>query len=314
RILVAMSPMSADSSAATHVGAESTDDPSMAARQGATPPAWLHESRGRLLLAAIGGLRQNLDKLTQLVQLIAALFRPSLIRARLARLRDRGFVDTAPTINQLLVAARDQMALNAGIETKSFYASQGIPWGFHNLRRFLSGPATMMDPVGLFSPRDTLIHHVLQTFHRHPVYDLALLAAHEGGLDAMEAQADALLAGRHPHQAALASLIEDGSYHARLPRDIAAFRAAPHAPARDIPANLLHDAEMMLGMDQFKDLRGLCRYASRLKVGRLGGLRAWLAVAFDVTLGSLVRVRLGPRQIRIDACDPDLVARHLGKR
>jgi hypothetical protein len=283
----------------------------MAARQGATPPAWLRQSRWRLLAAAIGGFRQNLDKLTQLGELIAAIFRPRLVRARLERLRKAGFVDTSPSINQLLVAARDQMALNAGVETKAFYASQGIPWVFHNLRRFLAGPATMMDPVGVFSPRDTIVHHVLQTFHRHPVYDLALLAAHEGGWDAIEAQAKALLAGTHPHQAALASLIEDGSYHARLPNDIAAFRAAPHDPARDIPGNLVDDEEMMLGMDQFKDIRGLCRYASRLHVGTLGGLRAWLAVAFDVSLGALMHVRLGPRHINVEACDPNLVARHL---
>ncbi|HEY0708590.1 MAG TPA: hypothetical protein VGG33_17410 [Polyangia bacterium] len=283
----------------------------MAARQGATPPAWRGQSRWRLMAAAIGGFRQNVDKLRQLTQLLAALFRPGLVRARLNRLRTEGFVDTNPSINQLLVAARDQMALNAGVETKEFYASQGIPWVFHNLRRFIAGPATMMDPVGLFSPRDTIVHHVLQTFHRHPVYDLALLVAHEGGLDAMEVQAQELLAGTHPHQQALASLIEDGSYHARLPNDIAAFRAVPHQAPRDIPANLVDDAEMMLGMDQFKDIRGLCRYASRLDVGPLGGLRAWLAVAFDVTLGAILPVKLGPRHLRIDACDPPLIARHM---
>src|SRR4029453_11606909 len=98
-------------------------------------------------------------------------------------------------------------------ETKLFYRSQGIPWIFHNLRRLLAGPATMLDPVGLFSPRQTIIHHVLQTFHRHPVYDLVLLEAHEGGLEQMAAEADAVLAGRHPHQRALTSLIEDGAYH-----------------------------------------------------------------------------------------------------
>jgi hypothetical protein len=283
----------------------------MAARQGATPPAWLGQSRWRLLGAVIGGWRQNRDKLAQLVALVAALFRPALVRQRLVRLQQQGFIDRLPSIPQLLVAARDQMILNATVETRLFYESQGIPWIFHNLRRFLSGPATVMDPVGLFSPRDALIHHVLQTFHRHPVYDLALLNAHEGGLDAMASQADALLAGTHPHQAALASLIEDGAYHTRLPREIAAFRADPHAPARPIPPGLLADPEMMLGMDQFKDLRGLTRYATRLQVGAGAAWRAWLAVFFDATLGSLLHLRLGPRHLQLAACDPDLVRAHL---
>src|SRR5688500_11247840 len=114
----------------------------MAERQGATPPPWRGQSSLRLLVAAIGGWRQNLDKLVQLASLVLALFRPALVRRRLARLTEQGFVDRSATISQLLVAARDQMVLNAGVETKQFYASQGIPWGFHNLRRFLAGPAT----------------------------------------------------------------------------------------------------------------------------------------------------------------------------
>ena len=137
-----------------------------------------------------------------------------------------------PTVPQLLVAGRDQMIVGAAAETKMFYRSQGIPWVFHNLRRFISGPATMLDPIGLFSPRDAIIEHVLQTFHRHPLYDLVLLRAHEGGLEEMARQAQQVAAGTHPHQRALTSLIEDGSYHARLPDDIAAFAANPNAPAR----------------------------------------------------------------------------------
>jgi hypothetical protein len=287
-------------------------DSSMASRQGATAPAWIGRGRGDLLRAAIGGARQNWDKLVQLVGLVAALVRPALVRRRLARLRDAGHVDATPTIPQLLVAARDQMIISATTETRMFYASQGIPWVFHNLRRFLSGPATMLDPVGLFSPRQAIVHHVLQTFHRHPVYDLVLLEAHDGGVDELERQARQLLAGVHPHQRALESLIEDGSYHARLLDDIADYRRDPHAPPRPIPPGLIDDPHLMLAMDQFKDLRGYARYAARLRVGALAALAAWLAVAWDETLGGALGRRLGPRRIVVEACDPELVAQHPG--
>src|SRR5512138_3353945 len=240
---------------------------SMAETQGATPPAWLGRSRWRLLADVIGGFRQNWDKLVQLLSLLAAYFRPGLVRRRLERLRALGHSDATATIAQLLVAGRDQMVVSAAEETKVFYRSQGIPWVFHNLRRFISGPATMLDPIGLFAPRDTLVHHVLQTFHRHPLYDLVLLRAHEGGVEAMAAQARQILDGTHPHQRTLASLIEDGAYHARLPRDIAAFQEDPHRPARPIPSGLVDQAELMLAMDQFKDVAGFVRYASRLHVG-----------------------------------------------
>ena len=81
------------------------------------------------------------------------------------------------------------------------------------------------------------------------------------------AQARQIVDGTHPHQRALASLIEDGAYHARLPRDIAAFQADPHEPARPIPPGLVDEPDLMLAMDQFKDVRGFARYASRLRVG-----------------------------------------------
>ena len=137
------------------------DARSMAETQGATPPSWLGRSRWSLLADAIGGVPQNWDKLRQLASLGAAFFRPALVRERLERLRDLGHVDveTLPTVAQLLVAGRDQMMVSAVEETRIFYQSQGIPWVFHNLRRFLSGPATLLDPVGLFAPRDAIVHH-----------------------------------------------------------------------------------------------------------------------------------------------------------
>jgi hypothetical protein len=277
----------------------------MAEIQGATPPTWLGRSRWSLVTDVIGGWRQNLDKLMQLGGLISGYLRPSIVRARLERLRALGHIDVIPTLAQLLVAGRDQMMLNASEETKVFYKNQGVPWVFHNLRRLIAGPATMADPIGLFSPRDAIVHHVLQTFHRHPVYDLVLLRAHESGVEEMARQATQIIEGTHPHQRALASLIEDGSYHARLPSDIAAFQVEPHLEPRAIPEDLVADPELMLGMDQFKDLRGFARYASRLEVGLAKGVLAWLAVGFDETLGSVLGVKLGPRHIRVDACEPE---------
>jgi hypothetical protein len=248
-----------------------------------------------LLRDVIGGVRQNWDKLVQLVSMLVAYLRPRLVQRRLERLRALGHIDATPTIAQLLVAGRDQMMVSAAEETRMFYRSQRIPWVFHNLRRFVSGPATMLDPVGLFAPRDAIVHHVLQTFHRHPLYDLVLLRATEG---------------THPHQRALASLIEDGAYHARLPRDIAAFQADPHEPARPIPSGLVDEADLMLAMDQFKDIAGFVRYASRLRVGMPAAIGAWLVAGFDETLGGLIGRKMGPRRVRLEACDPELVARH----
>ena len=283
----------------------------MSVKQGATPPAWIGRGRLRLLADVIGGFRQNLDKIVQLAGFLLALLRPSRVRARLERLRELGHVDVAPSLPQLLVAGRDQMIVSASTETKLFYASQGIPWIFHNVRRFLSGPATVLDPVGLFAPRDAIIHHVLQTFHRHPVYDLVLLRAHEGGVEEMEKQATAIVAGTHPHQRALTSLVEDGSYHARLVGEVAAFRANPLLPARPVPEHLVDDPHLMLAMDQFKDIRGYTRYASRLDVTLGAALVAWLEVVYDESIGYLIGKALGPKRVQEEACDPEIRAKWL---
>ncbi len=281
----------------------------MAAMQGATPPAWRHRSRWSLLRDVWGGWAQTRDRVTQLGQLLLAFLRPGLVRARLERLSALGHIDVIPTTAQILVAAHDQMFLGAIKETEMFYRSQGIPWVFHNLRRFLSGPATVLDPAGLFSPRDTIVHHVLQTFHRHPVYDLVLLRGFPDGPEVMERQAEQILAGTHPHQRALTSLIEDGAYHARVINQIRQFRADPFVASDPIPPGLVEDPALMLAMDQFKDLRGFTSYAARLPVGAAAAISAWSGVAFDATLGALLR--LGPRAttVRVECCDPDLVAR-----
>jgi hypothetical protein len=285
---------------------------SMADLQGATLPPWRGRTRRRLLADVAGGVRQNWDKLVQLIGLVLAYLWPPIVRRRLERLRALGHIDVVPTIPQLLVAGRDQMMVSAVEETKVFYASQAIPWVFHNVRRFLSGPATVLDPIGLFSPRDAIIHHVLQTFHRHPIYDLVLLRAHDRGVEEMAAQTAQVLAGSHRHQRALTSLIEDGSYHPRLPADIAAFVADPHVAARPIPPGLVSEPNLMLAMDQFKDVRGYTSYASRLPVGLGGAVLAWLVVGFDESVGALLHLKLGPRRIRTEACDPALRARHPG--
>jgi hypothetical protein len=106
-------------------------------------------------------------------------------------------------------------------------------------------------------------------------------------------------------------LIEDGSYHGRLPAEIRAFRADPLASGRPIPPGLVPDARLMLAMDQFKDLRGYTNYAARLRTSGGAALLAWLQVAFDETIGGLLGVKLGPRHIQVACCDPEIIARHL---
>ncbi len=280
--------------------------------QGNTPPRWRGRSEASLWRACIGGWAQNVDKLREVGRVLAAWLRPRIVRERLERLRELGHCDVVPTQAQLLVAARHQLSFSLGAETRLFYEAQGIPWTIHNLKRFIAYPTTMMDPVGLFNARDSVIHHVLQTFHRHATYDLVLLRAYEGGLEEMQRQLDQLAAGTHLHQAALDSLVEDGSYHDRLRRDVAEFIADPHVKARPIPDGLVPDPLLMLAMDQFKDVRGYVAYAARLQVTPWDAFMTYVQLANNELLLGPLGLTLGPTSLQVSACDPDLVERHLG--
>ena len=92
----------------------------------------------------------------------------------------------------------------------------------------------------------------------------------------MRTQLAQLETGTHVHQRSLDSLVEDGSYHDRLRRDVAEFIDNPWVQPRDIPDGLVQNAHLMLAMDQFKDIRGYTNYASRLQVGPLHVLQAFV--------------------------------------
>ena len=279
--------------------------------QGNTPPTWLGRSSWLLCMDVVGGWAQNKEKIAEVFRMLSAMFRPALVRSRLNRLKELGHCDVAPTMSQLLVASRHQLSFSLGADTKEFYRAQGVPWTFHNLRRFFAYPTTMMDPVGLFSPRNSIIQHVLQTFHRHATYDLVLLHGHEGGVEEMQAQLDQLANGTHLHQRSLDSLVEDGSYHDRLRRDVREFAENPFVQARDIPEGLVKDPHLMLAMDQFKDIRGYTNYASRLQVGPFHVLLAFIHLVVNETIGEATNFRIGPKNLTVEACEPTLIEKHM---
>ena len=119
--------------------------------------------------------------------------------------------------------------------------------------------------------------------------------------------------GAHLHQRSLDALVEDGSYHDRLRRDVPEFARHPHIEPRPIPDGLVEDPHLMLAMDQFKDFRGYTDYASRLNVGSLDVLKAFVLIAINETIGELFRIKLGPKTLEVQACEPALVERHLGE-
>ena len=115
---------------------------------------------------------------------------------------------------------------------RDYYAQQGISFGFHQLLRVLDDPVSMIDPTGFLSERDTIVGHVMQVVHLNPIYDLQLLQMFADGLDELERQVEAMVAGTHPRQRTIGAIVEDPDYHARLLDYVRALpRGSRHAAA-----------------------------------------------------------------------------------
>lgn len=245
-------------------------------------------SRWTRVAVAIGGPRQIAGKLKRAARTLAIRAnRPELDR-RLRRLQALGIIETIPTRLQIRFGGMDMLRFCILPAARAYYRANGIDFQFHYLLRFLEDPMSMLDPVGLYSDRDTIVGHLLQSVHLNPVYDLQLLTMLQG-LDDLEQQAEAMVLGKHPRQATIATVIEDPDYHARLLDYVRRFRVDPAAPPpiRDVD-DLRERESFRLAEATFHTLPGFMRYASRL----------------PRDLPSLVRHRRTTRSIDPAHCDP----------
>jgi hypothetical protein len=221
-----------------------------------------------LLRQAAGSPSAALGKLRRLAALLSAYADGVELDARLLRLHQKGLVDAIPGRIQLVVGSIDMLRFWISPASAQYYEAIGIGYGFHQLLRLLDEPASLADPVGLFSTRDGIIGHLMQVVHANPVYDLELLQMFDDGLDALEAQLEAMLAGTHPRAAAIGAIVEEPDYHARLLAFVRAFRRDPGVPPMlrsNIEPGGFGELERTFG-----SLRGAMRYFTRLPDDALG--------------------------------------------
>jgi len=200
----------------------------------AAQPARLSASPWILLRDAAGGPRAMAGKVRRLAHALASYADGRALDARLRRLREIGLVERPPTRLQLVVGSVDMLRFWISPASAEYYATKGIHFGFHQLLRILDEPASMVDPTGFLSTTDNIIGHVMQVVHANPRYDLELLESHEGGLEELERQIEAMLAGTHPRAKSIGAIVEEPDYHARLLEYVRAYRRdrGAHAPKR----------------------------------------------------------------------------------
>jgi hypothetical protein len=188
-------------------------------------------SKLSLLRQAAGSPAEMVEKLGRFASAIAAYADAPALDRRLRRLRDLGHIEIIPTRIQLVVGGIDMMRFWVIPCSEDYYRDQGIHFGFHQLLRVLDEPASLVDPVGFLSTRDGIIGHVMQVVHANPHYDLQLLESHEDGLEQLERQVEAMIAGTHPRARSIGAIVEEPDYHARLLAYVRAYRSGPGAEA-----------------------------------------------------------------------------------
>jgi len=244
------------------------------------------ESPLRLLAQAAGSPGEMILKLRRLVRALSGYVNRTTIDRRLALLVERGYIDRdrVPTRVQLAVGGLDMLRFWISPAAAQYYADKGIHFGFHQVLRILDDPASMIDPIGLLSDRDVIIGHVMQVVHANPSYDLQLLEAHDDGLDELESQVEAMIAGTHPRARSIGAIIEDPDYHARLLEYVRAYKRErnAHAPVRE---NVANDPKWAPIERTFGTLRNAMIYFSRMpSTMREAGLHLATVKAFPIHL------------------------------
>ena len=228
------------------------------------------------LVRRTAGTPRELDgKLRRLLTAVHSFGREQQVRPRLERLKELGHIDVIPTRRQRMVGAVDMLRFFIVPCAQDYYESKGINFRFHTALRWLDDPASVVDPTGLNSTRDTIIGHVMQVVHANPHYDLQLLDTFEDGLDEMEQQVRDVLAGTHPRTASIRAIVEDELYHPRLLTYIQAYRDNPHAvpPLRE---NIT--AEFAVSERTFGDLHAAMRYFASMPKSVSGAVRHLMTV------------------------------------
>lgn len=222
----------------------------------------------RLFASALGGPFAWWGKAVRLARTARIGLDPRETRRRLDALERAGLASARPTRLQLLFAGLDMLRFLIAPAARDYYAQQRISFGFHQALRVADDPVSMIDPTGFFSDRDTIIGHVMQVVHMNPIYDLQLVQMFDGGLDEMERQVEAMVAGTHPRAGTIGAIVEEPDYHARLLDYIRRYRSDPNTEPLERPiVSLGGEPHFVAAQRAFTNLPDYLRYSAALPTG-----------------------------------------------
>ena len=219
----------------------------------------------QLMARALGGPLVIFDKLKRFFVTLSYYFRPGAQRKRLERLKIKGYIEKIPSWGQIWFGSFDMLRYFIEPAAESYLKSKGINFFFHQVLRVLNDPASMIDPVGIRVPRDTIICHVLEVVHANPVYDFQALEQFDDGLDQMQLQVEQMLQKSHKRYKSISAITEDPDYHQRRYTYLLEYRKDPltRQMIRDT-GDARKDRAFLLAELTYGTLPSVFRYFNRL--------------------------------------------------
>jgi hypothetical protein len=240
----------------------------MHARENRTPFVF---AGARRVYQVVGGPHRRLvAKVRNLGRVLASLVDGRERARRLERLRALHLVDEVPTSAQLFTLTVDMFRFYVLPNADKFYRNNATSGVLQTVLRILDDPATMVDPLGLSTERDTIVSHLLHVQHASTLYDLQLLQIFPDGLERLEREIVAVLDDTHERAAPIKAVVDDPAYHPRL---LAEVRQLQVDPTAEIAPRSVEDSEEWSRLEgTFGTLRGALGYACTLPKDWVPGL------------------------------------------
>ena len=217
-------------------------------------------------LTAVGTPREVGQKIWNAWSTLVTTFNRKERRARLNHLKEQGLLEAIPTEWQIWNASHDMLWNYIIPSNGEFYEHYDQNQYWLQFLRIFDEPSAMMDPTGLAVSRDMVVSHLLHVVHVSAGYDVGLLRMFPDGIDELENQLMQYVAGEHPRQAAIATLLERPEYPAELLEALQLYKEDPDTHWKVTTFETPEGCEDLLevGLDRYGTIGRLLNYSLSL--------------------------------------------------
>ena len=234
---------------------------------------------------ALGTPREIMTKILNASSTVVTTFNRKERQARLQHLKDQGLIEAIPTEWQIWNASRDMLWNYIIPSNGEFYEHYDQNQYWLQFFRVFDEPSAMMDPTGLAVSREMVVSHLLHVVHVSAGYDVGLLRMFPDGIDELELQLKQYVAGEHPRQAAIATLLERPEYPAELLEALQLYKQDPDTHWKVTTFDTPDGCEELLevGLDRYGTIGRLLNYSLTLPANPWESFCNWMGWGYPAS-------------------------------